>query len=137
MDFVNTPYVFLFDLLMTVGEVTKISSSNMLDGDFEANKQYIQSGEEIEFFDALLEELLLKKPSDLVTFSLSFLKDFRQHEDKSVGIEYDDSMRSYLKEHEVHKFVDTWMSALMRERPALKTERDAFHENYLKGLEKH
>nr|CCC90948.1 conserved hypothetical protein [Trypanosoma congolense IL3000] len=100
-------------------------------------KNYLRSGNTVDFFELVTSNILREHPLDVVAFTLDLVEHCSEVNGASVPNDYspkkvDDNR--YLREKNVCEFLDEWILALLKERPETDAARMEFHLRYLRSL---
>jgi hypothetical protein len=104
----------------------------------EEAKDYLRNGNTVDFFEQVAAAVLREHPVDLAGYCGQLVADARAGKAPKTEGEFQpkkEEDNKYMRANNVSEFLDTWILALLAQRPSDDASRLDFHESYLKGLQ--
>lgn len=103
----------------------------------EEAKNYLRQGDTISFYERISRCILKEQPADLAAYALELVNAALEGNSLPALLSFkpeSEEAHTFLHEKNVSEFIDSWVLALMDERPPSSSERLQFHKKYLEGL---
>ena len=102
-------------------------------------KEYLRTGNTVDFFEQVAAAVLREHPSDLPKFCLELVDDMAAGKPMKGDGEFQpkkEEDNKYMRANKVSDFLDKWVLELLAKRPADDAGRIQFHQQFLKDLQK-